>query len=139
MIWDYSKGACTMRLTGHTEPVRALCWNWEIPFILLTGSWDSTIKVYDIRDGRCLETLNYHSSDVYGLTSHASRPFLIASSSRDSTIRLFDISHLATNILINIILKKSWTESMITGVNEYELKGLIEKKTIFLYSRVRNF
>ena len=33
-----------MRGIGHTEPIKALCWNWEIPYILLTGSWDTIFE-----------------------------------------------------------------------------------------------
>ncbi len=38
-----------MVLSGHTHNVRALVWHYEIPWLLLSGSWDGTIRVWDIR------------------------------------------------------------------------------------------
>ena len=132
MIWDYAKDLCTMTLVGHKEPIRGLCWNYEIPYILLSGSWDSTIKIWDIRSGKCLETLTDHVADVYGLTSCPSKPFVYASSSRDSTIRLYDISPMVENLFVNLILKKNWTEIMVVG-------GKLRKLMNFLHSFSVNY
>ena len=55
-----------MTLEGHTQPVRAICWNYEIPYVLLSGSWDSTIKVWDIRSGEMIDTIDNHVGDIYG-------------------------------------------------------------------------
>lgn len=41
-------------------------WNTEIPYLLISGSWDYTIKVWDTRDGTCLDTVYDHGADVYG-------------------------------------------------------------------------
>lgn len=53
-------------LSGHTAPVRGLMWNPEIPYLLISGSWDYTIRVWDTRDGTCLDTVYDHGADVYG-------------------------------------------------------------------------
>ena len=53
-------------LSGHKGPVRGLLWNTEIPYLLVTGSWDYTIRVWDIRDGAELDTVLDHGADVYG-------------------------------------------------------------------------
>lgn len=65
-IWDYTQDACINILNGHTAPVRGLMWNTEIPYLLISGSWDYTIKVWDTRDGVCLDTVYDHGADVYG-------------------------------------------------------------------------
>lgn len=36
-------------LRGHTSHVRPLHWNSEIPWLLLSGSWDGTVRAWDIR------------------------------------------------------------------------------------------
>jgi WD40 repeat protein len=65
-IWDYTQDACVSTLNGHTAPVRGLMWNTEIPYLLISGSWDYTIKVWDTRGGVCLDTVYDHGADVYG-------------------------------------------------------------------------
>jgi WD repeat-containing protein 17 len=49
--------------------VRGLAWNHAFPHILISGSWDFTIRVWDVRDGKCLAVENEHGADVYGITS----------------------------------------------------------------------
>lgn len=41
-------------------------WNTEVPYLLTSGSWDYTIRVWDTRDGTCLDTVYDHGADVYG-------------------------------------------------------------------------
>jgi len=65
-LWDYTQEGCIRVFQGHTAPVRGLSWNPEIPYLLVTGSWDATIRVWDTRDGACLEKILDHGADVYG-------------------------------------------------------------------------
>ena len=56
---------CT--LSGHKGPVRGILWNSEIPYLVISGSWDATIRMWDIRDGgRCIQAVSDHGADVYG-------------------------------------------------------------------------
>lgn len=36
-------------LKGHTSNVRPLHWNTEVPWLLLSGSWDGTVRAWDVR------------------------------------------------------------------------------------------
>ena len=87
--------------------VRALQWHSEIPQILLSGSWDATIKVWDASKGVTIYTSKHHHADVYGLSSHPARPFLFISSSRDSTLRLFTLDELAAPFFLQSALSCS--------------------------------
>lgn len=69
-VWDYSQESCFQVLRGHEGPVRGIMWNSEIPYLLVSGSWDYKIRIWDIRDGACVETLLDHGADVYGLYSN---------------------------------------------------------------------
>ena len=55
-----------MVLQGHLAPVRGLVWSTELSYLLVSGSWDSTIRVWDTRDGTCVDAALDHGSDVYG-------------------------------------------------------------------------
>jgi WD40 repeat protein len=60
-------------LTGHTSNVRALCWNLEHKNILLSGSWDSTICIWDALKGSLISVVKDHVADVYSICSHVTR------------------------------------------------------------------
>ena len=83
--------APSKELLGHTNNVRALSWNHELRSLLLSGSWDSSIRVWDVVSGVCLKIIQDHCADVYSLSSHPQRPFTYISCSRDSTIRQWEL------------------------------------------------
>ncbi len=68
-VWDYTRedDAVAAVLRGHTAPVRGLLWSTEVPYLVLSGSWDYSIRVWDTRDGACLDTVLDHGADVYGM------------------------------------------------------------------------
>jgi WD40 repeat protein len=65
-VWDMSQSDSVCRLSGHSAPVRGLTWNHEIAYLLVSGSWDSSIRVWDVRDGACVYVVVDHGADVYG-------------------------------------------------------------------------
>lgn len=66
---------------------------------VFAGSWDSTIRAWDVRTQSCIHVCSQHHSDVYGLTIHSGCPWLLASASRDSTLRFWDLRGLAAGKL----------------------------------------
>lgn len=68
-VWNIADASCMMTLIGHTSHVRGLCWNHEIPYLLASGSWDSTLRLWDVREGKCLEIMKDHGADIYGSSS----------------------------------------------------------------------
>ena len=75
-------------LIGHTDKIRELSWFKNN--LLASGSWDNTIRIWDINLKICLEIIKVHQSDVYGLDISTFHPFLFLTSSRDNTIRVFN-------------------------------------------------
>jgi len=66
-MWDYTQEGGAIRIfRGHAGPVRGLLWNPEVPYLLMSGSWDSSIRIWDTRDGACIDIIQDHGADVYG-------------------------------------------------------------------------
>lgn len=99
-------------LVGHTDKVRAAIWHPEIPYLAMTGSWDSTVRLWDIRRGSCISVFALHKSDVYEVTVHPSRPFTMASVSRDSTMRLFTIVDTLLPLAVRAVLRLPLTSGV---------------------------
>lgn len=93
----------TKRLLGHTQYARALSWNYEHRNLLLTGSWDSSIRLWDALSGSCLLIVNDHIADVYAIASHPERPFTYISVSRDTTVRVWEMEGVSTLIRYNAV------------------------------------
>lgn len=73
-------------LKGHTSRVRPLKFHPELPHILFSGSWDTTIRAWNWLAGIELACFSF-TSDVYGISISPSHPFELVVSSRDVTIR----------------------------------------------------
>ena len=52
---------------------------------LASGSWDYSVKVWDVVSGECVQTLRNHSNSVVALSEIQSD--LVASGSYDETIK----------------------------------------------------
>mmetsp|Transcript_40650 Transcript_40650/g.127192 ORF Transcript_40650/g.127192 Transcript_40650/m.127192 type:complete len:1430 (-) Transcript_40650:52-4341(-) len=88
-VYDAERLCLPMR--GHTDYTRPLFWHTEVPFLLLSSSWDATIRAWDVRTGTCLGVGRGHLADVYGLTMNAAQPFSLATTSRDNTLRFWQL------------------------------------------------
>ncbi len=107
-------------MNGHTENVRALVWHSEIPYMVLSGSWDGTIRVWDYRNQSCLSVVWDHHADVYGLTCHPLRPFVFASSSRDTTLRVWTMRKVSARAQLHSLFGQ-W--SSLIGDVDSVLRG----------------
>ncbi|KAG5439686.1 hypothetical protein PCK2_000726 [Pneumocystis canis] len=59
--------------------------------LLVSGSKDNLVKLWDPRSGRCLTTLHGHKNTVYQAAFQPTQGDLLATCSRDSLTRVFDI------------------------------------------------
>ena len=82
-VWDLKTSQCLHTLTGHTNGVSCLA---VIDGMLVSGSWDNTIKVWDLKTNQCLHTLMGHTRVVSCL---AVIDGMLVSGSDDHTIRVW--------------------------------------------------
>lgn len=104
------------QLVGHTSNVRALTWNHEHRQILISGSWDASMRIWNVVSATCLQVICDHVADIYTVTSHPARPFCYVSCSRDSTLRVWEVEGL----ILRLRLKALLTGSMDCVVGECE-------------------
>ncbi|KAI3643702.1 hypothetical protein MP228_009866 [Amoeboaphelidium protococcarum] len=87
------------KLDGHTDSVRAIACKYPYS---ATGSYDATVRLWDLNDGRCIHVLTGHTNKVYSVVIHLHkstnsdaqsfhRNGVVISGSLDCTMRVWDI------------------------------------------------
>jgi F-box and WD-40 domain protein CDC4 len=74
-------------LEGHSEPVRALAVHGRT---CVSGSYDKTVRVWDIVTGECVHVLTGHEHKVYSIGYDVQRNRCV-SGSQDNTVKVWDI------------------------------------------------
>ena len=86
-IWDRNL-KCTICLRGHTKWITSLAWEpKESSSLLVSGSKDSTARVWNARSGECISVLSQHTDSVTSVKWSTNG--LIFTSSRDRTIKMW--------------------------------------------------
>ena len=49
-------------MRGHGDAVSSLAFRPDDPNVLVTGSWDKTVKLWDLSTSTCLSTMSVYSS-----------------------------------------------------------------------------
>ncbi|WRT70697.1 uncharacterized protein IL334_007695 [Kwoniella shivajii] len=74
-------------LAGHSQAVRALATHGRI---CVSGSYDMTVRVWDIVKGTCIHVLTGHEAKVYSIVYDQYRN-RCASGSMDNTVKVWDV------------------------------------------------
>ncbi|OXC71158.1 cytoplasmic protein [Cryptococcus neoformans Ze90-1] len=95
---DLKTGKTIRLYRGHQGPVTSVALmriQGEKPTdILLTGSWDKTVRVWDTDTGAHLQTIEGHTDFIKSVTVIPCSPPLLLSTSSDRTCRLWDLSEV---------------------------------------------
>jgi WD40 repeat protein len=118
-------------LMGHSHIVSSLAMS-EDGKLLVSGSWDQTIKVWQLETGKLLRTLKGHRDKVYAIALSPNGQ-IIASGSADKTIKLW---HLQTGELLGTFTGHGNTVTALafTASGEMLVSGSLDK-TIKIWQR----
>ncbi|MEB3827623.1 serine/threonine-protein kinase [Phormidium sp. CCY1219] len=98
--------------------------------ILVTGSWDRTIKVWNLATGQLLRTLGHHADAIWSVAMSADGNILVSGSS-DNTIKIW---HLPTGGLIRTLEgHSSWVAAVAMLSNDQTLVSGSCDKTLKLW------
>lgn len=75
-LLEFAKGSVE-KLGGHSKPVRALSYN-TTHSVLVSGSWDNTVKTWDVRSRSDTNTLT-QPGKVYSMDSVGNRVIVATS------------------------------------------------------------
>ena len=79
-----------MTLSGHNKLVKSVLITPDGKNII-SGSYDQTIKIWDVKTGKLLKTFTGHSDDINSLALSKDGKILV-SSSGDKTIKIWDLT-----------------------------------------------
>ena len=89
ILLDAITGSQRAILSGHTDWVKSLTFSPD-GMLLISGSYDKTVKLWDIQAGGTVKTFHGHTDSVCSV-SISSDCATIASGSLDQAIRLWDV------------------------------------------------
>jgi len=93
MVYDIKANTCREFL-HHKDRVRSVIWNSELPWMLISGSDDSMIVVWDTRSSKVITSSYEPTLSLTSITSHPQRPFTLVSSHFDSSIIVWSLLSL---------------------------------------------
>jgi polyadenylation factor subunit 2 len=89
-IFDFALGSMESKLEGHGWDAKTVDWH-PTKGLLVSGSKDHLVKLWDPRTSRCLTTLHGHKSTITKVLFEKVRGSCLATSARDQTARIFDL------------------------------------------------
>ena len=97
-IWDTRSSnniASARSVKAHNAEVNAVAWNPNCEYVLVTGSADQTLKLWDLRTFKeALHTFEGHEADVLQCAWSPHNDTILASASADRRVNIWDLSRI---------------------------------------------
>jgi len=130
---DMKSSCLDFTLNGHEKGVNCIDIfagdDANKPF-LISGSDDTTIKVWNYMTRLCLRTLEGHTHNITSVSFHRYLP-LVASASEDSTVKLWDLNFVNITTL-NHELKRAWTVQFSDSTSDISIAIGYDEGTIVM-------
>ena len=99
-IWNFNNGQEERTLTGHHWDIKCADWHPNLGLVV-TGSKDNLIKLWDPRSAECVTTLHGFKNTVMKTKfQKVGTNRLLASVSRDRSCRVFDLRTMSDFVVI---------------------------------------
>lgn len=99
-------------LEEHTHEVHCVHWNLVRRDCFLSGSWDDTIKLWDLRSPGSVRTFREHTYCVYSTVWNPQQADVFLSASGDCTLKVWDVRQPASALTLKAhsmeILTADW-------------------------------
>ena len=116
-------------MSGHTDAVGCLAFS-ENNQLVVSGSKDATIKVWDVYSGNCLNTMEAHSDQIWCIALFKD---VIVSGSHDTMLKFWDIR--SGNCVKSLKGDTYWVTSVdFSGCGRFVVSGN-QGETIKLWTR----
>ncbi|KAH6597181.1 hypothetical protein BASA61_003219 [Batrachochytrium salamandrivorans] len=106
--WNLSTLQCVRSFIGHTAYVSSIAHYSSPPLsldddgkggrqsMLLSGSWDGSVRIWDLATGSLIDTLQVHNKSVNAVAVDSERKLLFTGTS-DGLVKVWNISNLMIN------------------------------------------
>ncbi|KAL3417318.1 polyadenylation factor subunit 2 [Phlyctema vagabunda] len=89
-IFDFAGGVEESSMTGHGWDAKSVDWHAQ-KGLIVSGSKDHSVKLWDPRTARCLTTLHGHKNTITKVLFEKINGQCLATAARDQTARIFDL------------------------------------------------
>ena len=99
-VFDFAAGVEEVTITGHGWDAKTVDWH-PTKGLVVSGSKDHQVKLWDPRNGRCLTTLHGHKTTISKCRFQPTGTHdLLATCARDTTARIFDLRMMRDILLL---------------------------------------
>ncbi|GLJ48904.1 hypothetical protein SUGI_1031530 [Cryptomeria japonica] len=136
LVWDVDGGFCTHSFRGHQMGVTTVLFHLDPRgrLVLISGSTDATVRIWDLKAKKCIAVLEKHFSVVTSLAI-SENGWILLSASRDKVVNIWDLHdyHFRETILtyepLETVCVIPSVSKLVSGLSQKQLSRKKEKKS----------
>jgi hypothetical protein len=123
-LWDIEKEACIRILNGHSDEINNIAYSSQGE-LLVSGSNDKTLRLWDVTSGQCLDVIQVFQSSVRGVewieTSDAK---YVGASCADGTVGMWKVVVVDGQYELRLHWTTTKGELYVDGAIVQDVQGL---------------